>query len=318
LEKMISLLEADFDVIASATDSRAALDAVRSHKPDVIILDLSLPWLNSIRIGEEVATLSPSPRIVICSTVTDRDVIEAARQAGASAYVFKTRIERELKLAVKAAARGIFFASPAATPKVLGKPQWELSGAYLESCNCEITCPRVSLAPPRALLCTALIGWQIESGNFDNTNLSGLNVAAAMYSPRNSSKWRLGMYIDERATPEQNEALGRIFTGEAGGHLVRLAKEVAVFLGVRIAPIEFRGKARHWSLQIPGIAEVEIEGVRGSGGAPITITNHPLGAAPGFPAKLGKSRRLSYSDYGLEWKETKASGFFARFHYENS
>lgn len=126
------------------------------------------------------------------------------------------------------------------------------------------------------------------------------------------------MYIDDRGTIEQRDALERIFTGEAGGHLVRLAKEVAVFLGVRTVPIDFQGKARRWSLQIPGIAKVEIEGMRGYGGEPVTITNHPLGAAPGFPAELGKAKRLSFSDFGLEWNETRKSGFFARFRYESS
>lgn len=274
-----------------------------------------MPGINGLEIAEEAAKLSPSPRVVICSIVTDIDFVEAAREAGVSAYVFKTRIERELKLAIKTAAQGGFFASPAVTLKVPGKPQWALSGAYLESCNCDVTCPRISLTPPKAYECTTLVGWRIDYGSYDDTNLSGLNVAAAMYSPRDSSKWKLGLYIDDRATPNQKDALGRIFTGEAGGHPEQLANEVAVLLGVRTVPIEFQSEGNHRRLQIEGIADLEIEGVHGYGGYPITITNHPLGTAPGFPAELSKSKRLSFSDYGLEWNVAEKSGFFSPFRY---
>ena len=317
LEKMVSLLRADCDVIASATDGRVALDLIRSHKPDVVVLDLSMPWLNGIRIGEEIATLSPNPRVVICSTVTDLDVVEAARQAGVSAYIFKSRIDGELNMAVQTAAPGRFFASPAAKRRVSRRPRWLLSGTYIESCNCDLTVPRISLTPPNDL-CTTLIGWQIEYGSFDSTILSGLNVAAAMYSPRNASKWRLGVYIDIRATPEQEDALGRIYTGDAGGHLAYLANEVALLLGVRVVPIDFRGERKRRRLQIAGIAHVEIEGVPEHDGHPITVMNRPLAATLDFPAELGKSKRLSYSDYGLHWELTEKRGFFARFRYENS
>lgn len=315
---MISLLREEFDVIASASDGRIALELIRSHKPDVVVLDLPLLWLKGLRIGEEIAALRPTPRIVICSTATDPEIIEATRQANVSAYVFKTKIETDLTLAVKTAAQGGFFASVAPAPAMPEESGWTLSGTYVESCNCEMTCLRVSLAPPKALLCTALFGWHIDSGMFNDTNLNGLSVAAAMYSPRNASKWRAAMYIDDRATPSQSDALRKIFTGKVGGHPVNLANEMAVLLGVRLAPIKFRSKGKYRSLKIAGIADVEIEGVQGYRGEPITITNHPVGTAPGFPAELSKSKRLSYSDYGLEWDLSETTGFFAPFRYENS
>lgn len=315
MEKLISLLRADFDVVGSATNGIAALDLIRSHKPDVVVADLSMPELNGIRVAEESAKLSPRPRIVICSILKDLNVAEAAREAGASAYVVKTRVATDLVPAIKTALQGTVFASPAVRPKVPGKPQWALSGAYLESCNCDMRCPRISLSPPRVAECTALFAWQIERGIFDETDLSGLNVAAAMYSPRHSAKWKVAVYIDDRASAQQKDALAKIFTGEAGGHLEHLADEVAVLLGVKVAPIEFRTEGSNRRLQIGDIAGVDIEAVRGYSGNPITLTNHPLCAAPGFPAELGKSKRLSYSDHGLKWNVTQGSGFFAPFRY---
>lgn len=318
MEELISLLGAEFDVIASATNGRVALDLIGSHKPDVVVLDLSMPELNGIRVAEESAKLSPSPRVVLCSILTDLNVMEAAREAGASGYIVKARVAKDLLPAVRTALQGKFFASPAVAPKIPEKPQWALSGAYLETCNCDMRCPRISLSPPTITECTAMFAWQIEQGIFDETDLSGLNVAAAMYSPRNSEKWRLGVYVDDRATSQQRDALGKIFTGEAGGHLAHLANEVSVLLGVRSAAIEFRADERSRHLRISGIADLDIEAVRGYSGHPITLTNHPLSAAPGFPVELGKAKRLSYSDHGLKWNVADASGFFAPFSYHGT
>jgi two-component system, NarL family, invasion response regulator UvrY len=60
-----------------------------------------MPGLNGIEVTRELAKSSKDPPVLICSVTTDTDVVEAARQAGALAYVFKTRIEQDLILAVK-------------------------------------------------------------------------------------------------------------------------------------------------------------------------------------------------------------------------
>jgi response regulator NasT len=103
LPKFISVLKAEFDVVATAADGRTALDLVRRHKPDVVVLDLFMPELNGIEVTKELAKLSPSLPVVICSTETDPEIVEAAREAGAVEYVFKARVEKDLIPAVKSA-----------------------------------------------------------------------------------------------------------------------------------------------------------------------------------------------------------------------
>ena len=105
LRGVTSLLAAEFDVVATATDGNSALDLIRRYVPDLAVLDLSMPGLNGIEVMQELAKSSQDPPIVICSVETDPEVVEAARQAGAVAYVFKTRIEKDLILAVKSAAQ---------------------------------------------------------------------------------------------------------------------------------------------------------------------------------------------------------------------
>jgi DNA-binding NarL/FixJ family response regulator len=110
LQDLVSLLADEFDVVATATDGKSALDLIRRYQPDLVVLDLGMPVLNGIEVTRELAKHSPA--VVICSVETDPEVVEAARQAGALAYVFKVRVEKDLILAMKSALQGKSFASP--------------------------------------------------------------------------------------------------------------------------------------------------------------------------------------------------------------
>lgn len=104
LKTLFSLLELEFDIVATATDGQSALNQIRTERPDVVVLDLYMPGLNGIEITEELARHPPSPPVVICSSESDAEIVAAARQAGATAYVFKSRIGTALIDAVKSAA----------------------------------------------------------------------------------------------------------------------------------------------------------------------------------------------------------------------
>jgi DNA-binding NarL/FixJ family response regulator len=112
LRELTSLLEAEFDVVATAADGKSALDLIRRYKPDLVVLDLGMPVLNGIEVTRELAKHPPSPPVVLCSVETDPEIVEAARQAGALAYVFKLRVQKDLILAVKSALQGKSFVSP--------------------------------------------------------------------------------------------------------------------------------------------------------------------------------------------------------------
>jgi DNA-binding NarL/FixJ family response regulator len=112
LRELTSLLAAEFEVVATATDGNSALDLIRRYKPDLVVLDLCMPALNGIEVSRELAKSSSSPPVVICSVETDPEIVEAARQAGALAYVFKLRVQKDLILAVKSALQGKSFVSP--------------------------------------------------------------------------------------------------------------------------------------------------------------------------------------------------------------
>jgi hypothetical protein len=165
-----------------------------------------------------------------------------------------------------------------------------------------------------------VVAWHIDQGSFDTTNLDGLNVALAVHSPGHMAmtKWRAALYFDEKASEEQNNALMQIFTGQAGGHPAVLVSFVGDVLGARNVPIDYHAVGKQRSLTIANVVEAEIEAIGGQGGAEVTITNHPLCIAPGYPAVAAKSTKLRYQDYGLQWELSEKNGFFSPFAYQGS
>jgi two-component system, NarL family, response regulator LiaR len=111
LEKLVSILSIEFDVVKAVIDGKSCLEVILSCQPDVVVLDLGMPGLNGIEITRELMKYNPRPAIVICSVEHDLEVIQAAREAGALGYVFKARAARDLNSAVKSAVRGQSFVS---------------------------------------------------------------------------------------------------------------------------------------------------------------------------------------------------------------
>jgi len=111
LSALVAILSSEFDVIATATDGRTALEQIQQLQPSVAVLDLDMPELNGIQITREIVRQRIPSEVVICSVETDPEVIEAARDAGALGYVLKTDIHRDLLIAVGRAARGEAFSA---------------------------------------------------------------------------------------------------------------------------------------------------------------------------------------------------------------
>jgi hypothetical protein len=196
--------------------------------------------------------------------------------------------------------------------------EWKLSGTYFEACNCDVACPCVFLSAPTSGECTALIGWHIDQGSFGDVVLDGLNVALAVHSPGHmlDVKWKVALYLDDKADQTQNQALTQIFAGQAGGHPARLGAHIGEVLGIKSVGIDYQVNGKRRSIQIANVAEAEIEAIEGQGATEVTVENHPLCIAPGYPAVTAKSKKLSYQDYGLQWQISEKNGFFSPFTYQ--
>ncbi len=195
---------------------------------------------------------------------------------------------------------------------------WKLTGTYFESCNCETLCPCIFLSPPTEGECTALLGWHVGEGRFGEQGLDGLNVALAVHAPGNLSEvpWRVALYLDERASEAQCEALTLIYTGQAGGHFEVLASHIGEVLGIKSAAIDYRIDGKRQSLTIADIAETDFAAIEGQDGGEATFSGHPFAVAPGHTVVVARARRLSFHDHGLDWELTNKNAFYSDFGYE--
>jgi DNA-binding NarL/FixJ family response regulator len=107
------------EVVGEASDGRQALELVGQHRPQIVLMDISMPGLNGLEATRQIVKAHPSVRVIVLSMhATDQHVLRALR-AGASGYVLKGSLPRELELAIEAVARGEIFLSPAISRHVI-------------------------------------------------------------------------------------------------------------------------------------------------------------------------------------------------------
>lgn len=194
---------------------------------------------------------------------------------------------------------------------------WNIEGSYFEACNCDVTCPCTTLSEPTEGECKALVGWHVEQGQFGDVNLDGLNAALAIYTPGHMMEgdWKVALYIDERASDAQQEALTEILGGHAGGHPANLGKMVSQVLGVKRVPMEYKADGRERALRVGDVAHAHIKAIDGHDEGDVTLENHPLAVAPGFTAVVAKSSEAGFDDHGFSWEVSERSGLYSPFHY---
>ena len=88
-----SLLEPEYHVVGTAENGRALVATVLALEPDFVLTDLDMPIMNGIDATRELLRIDPDLRVIVHSSHTEPDLIEAAYQAGAAGYVIKGSTE---------------------------------------------------------------------------------------------------------------------------------------------------------------------------------------------------------------------------------
>lgn len=194
---------------------------------------------------------------------------------------------------------------------------WKMTGDYLESCTCRGACPCVYAGSPTEGDCTALVGWHIDEGYFGDVPLDDLNVAIALYSPgaMPEGNWNVVLYMDERADDRQQEALGAVFGGQAGGHPAMLASFIGEVKGVERLPLDYIREKGRRHLKLGNSAEADVSAVEGQDGQDVTIHNHPFAVAPGQSLVLAESRSLRHGSHGINLDHSGRTAFYSPFDY---
>lgn len=107
------------DVVAESGDGRDALAMVEKHRPDVALLDITMPGLNGLEVAARVAGVSPKTRVVILSMHANEGYVAQALRAGVAGYLLKDAAARDLESALKTVLRGDTYLSPSISKQVV-------------------------------------------------------------------------------------------------------------------------------------------------------------------------------------------------------
>lgn len=113
------LLEDKCDLVGTVGDGRALLEAVGELKPDIIILDISMPVMNGMEAARRLKGKHPEVKIVFITMHADPAYVRAAFKAGASAYLLKRSVGEELSQALLAVDSGNYYVTPLVTREVI-------------------------------------------------------------------------------------------------------------------------------------------------------------------------------------------------------
>jgi hypothetical protein len=192
-----------------------------------------------------------------------------------------------------------------------------VEGDYFETCNCDVSCNCVWLGTATQENCDVFFAWHVIKGNKDGVDLSDLNAVMAVHTPKRMTDggWKVALYLDDRASPEQSEALGAVFSGGAGGHLAGMAPLIGEIAGVGPASITFSKSDGSLHAQVAGALSMSGEQLVGMDGqGPAVISNAPFGAVT-QPVRQAAAKDVSYhGHWTAEFSGTNS--FVTDFRYE--
>jgi DNA-binding NarL/FixJ family response regulator len=102
----------DWEIVGEAENGQQAIDAVRDLKPDIVILDITMPVLSGLEAMQAISKRRLATRVLIFTMHDSKSLVKAVRKAGADGYVLKSRAARDLVKAVDALLGGGSFFGP--------------------------------------------------------------------------------------------------------------------------------------------------------------------------------------------------------------
>ena len=184
---------------------------------------------------------------------------------------------------------------------------WSLKGSYIETCSCELICPCMATFDHGATYdyCRVVLVFSIKEGSIDGIDVSGLHVAAVADTPKvmTDGNWKLGVFIDARASDDQTNKLVGVFGGQRGGPMAGIAPLVGEMRGVEHALFDVVDDGVRHSVRIGDAIDFEIEDIVPFGvenGQPVRLEGvfHPVAST----LNVSEARRSSINAFGISYE----------------
>jgi len=114
------LLSPECEIVGQVSDGRALVEAAERLRPQVIVLDISMPHLNGLEAGRQIKQSMRDVKLVFLTMNEDADLAAAAFRAGASAYLLKRSAASELSTAIREVMQGRSYVTPLVTEGLVG------------------------------------------------------------------------------------------------------------------------------------------------------------------------------------------------------
>jgi hypothetical protein len=181
---------------------------------------------------------------------------------------------------------------------------YEIEGRLLEVCTCNVLCPCWVGENPDYETCDTTIAWGIEKGEIAGIDVSGLTIAVSAHIPQNiliPKSWKAAVFIDDRATDAQHDALIQLFTGQLGGAVADLAGLIGEVTAVERVPIGFTVEGGKGRLSLGEFVQAEMAPYIGATGKPTTLAETVFSTIPGSPVYASKASnyRRDGSSHGI-------------------
>jgi hypothetical protein len=196
---------------------------------------------------------------------------------------------------------------------------WQLRGTYFENCSCDMVCPCTTSGltmPADYERCRVVLVFNVESGTVDDVDVSGLTVGVLADTPpvMSDGNWRVGVFLDDSASPEQSEKLGAVFAGQVGGPMAMLSPLIGEMLGIETVPIQYSNDGRRHRVTIGDAVDIEIEDFvppLNPGGEVEKLTGmfHPANST----LTIARATSARVDAFGLQFDNTGKNGHSAPF-----
>lgn len=197
---------------------------------------------------------------------------------------------------------------------------YAVEGRLLEACSCGGPCPCWVGDDPDGGTCDAFLGYHYDRGHFNDVDVSGLTMVAVAHIPGNvlAGNWKIAVFVDNKATPQQKEAILAAHTGKLGGPLADLSQLIGEVLGVYDAPIQFNFTEGKGTIRVGDVVSAEMQPYADGQGRPTKLVDSIFSTIPGSPAYLGKApkHKVNLPKHQMAWEFTNRNAVLGPFKLE--
>jgi hypothetical protein len=197
---------------------------------------------------------------------------------------------------------------------------YSMDGTLLEACSCAAPCPCWIGDDPDGGTCDAFIAYHVDRGQVRGVDVSGLSLVLVNQIPGNvlAGNWRTVIYMDDRATPEQQQALLDAFGGKLGGAPAQFAALISEIVAVHPVPIEHQVEGGKGTIRVGQVVYSEMAPYTDAQGRATSLHESVFSTIPGSPAYVSKAstHQVNIPEHGMTWEFSNRNAIQGGFHFE--